>query len=83
MSMGLIIFLIILFIIAMVGTFMGFKEEEDKMKKHKEEGTTHEDDAKRTEEYENKWLKTGLRSQALIYTVAIVLSVIIALVIYL
>lgn len=82
MSIGLLIFLVILFVVALVGTFMVFKEEEDKMKMHKDEGDTPKADNKRSEEYEKNWLKTGLRTQGIIYVVAIVLSLIIALVIF-
>lgn len=82
MGIGLIIFLVILFAVALVGTFMVLKEEEDKIEKHKEAGDTPEEDAKRSEEYEEKWLKTGLRKQGIIYGVAILFSLIMALMFY-
>ena len=82
MSMWLIILLALLFILALVGTFMIFKEEEDKMKKHKEDGDTEEVYAKRSEDYEENWLKTGLKKQIVIYAVTTILFIIIAFIIF-
>lgn len=82
MSMGLLIFLGLLFVIALIGTFMIFKEEENKMKKHKEDGDTAEVYAKRSEEYEENWLKTGLKKQIVIYAVTTIVFIIIAFIIF-
>ncbi len=82
MSIGLLIFLVIIFVVALVGTFLVFKEEEDKMEEHKESGDTPEEDNKRSEEYEENWLKSGLGKQGLIYGVTFVIFVIIAFVIF-
>ncbi len=82
MSISLLIILTLLLIIALAGTFFVLKEEENKMKKHKEDGDTPEVYAKRSEEYEENWLKTGLRKQIIIYAASIILALIIAFVIF-
>lgn len=82
MSLNLILVLLILFIVALAGTFIVLKEEENKMQKHKEDGDTPKENAQRSEEYEEDWLKTGLRKQVIIYTASIILALIIAFVIF-
>lgn len=82
MSIGLLIFLVALFAVALVGTFWVFKEEEDKMEEHKEAGDSPEAENKRSEEYEQNWLKTGLGKQAVIYGIALIISIIIGIVIF-
>src|SRR5699024_9770561 len=82
MSITLILFLLIIFIVALAGTFIVLKEEENKMKKHKEDGDTAKENEQRSEESEEEWLKTGLRKQVIIYTLSIILALIIAFVIF-
>ncbi|HLQ82590.1 MAG TPA: hypothetical protein VK121_01920 [Pseudogracilibacillus sp.] len=82
MSIGMIIFLSLILIIALVGTFVVFREEENKMKKHKADGDTAKIYAERSEEYEENWLKTGLRKQIVIYAVTIIVFIVIALIIF-
>lgn len=74
MSAGLIIFLIILFIIAICGTFYAFKQEEKKMKQYEKEGVTVEEELRRSNEYEKSSLKSSLPVQIWIYIIAIGLS---------
>ncbi|WP_254844397.1 hypothetical protein [Virgibacillus halodenitrificans] len=47
MNTGLLLFLFVLFGVALWGTFYAFKQEEEKMKKYEEEGDTVEDQLKR------------------------------------
>ncbi|MFD1363389.1 hypothetical protein [Lentibacillus salinarum] len=77
MSMGLIIFLVVLFIAALGGTFFAFKQEEKKMKKYEEEGDTVEDQLRRSHEYESSSLKSNIPLQLAIYGVTILLSLIV------
>ncbi|GGK04880.1 hypothetical protein GCM10007063_29020 [Lentibacillus kapialis] len=77
MSIGLLIFLIILFIVALGGTFFAFKQEENKMKKYEEEGDTFEDQLRRSHEYETSSLKTNIPIQLAIYGITIVVSLIV------
>ncbi|WP_010530336.1 hypothetical protein [Lentibacillus jeotgali] len=77
MSMGLIIFLVILFIAAMGGTFFAFKQEEDKMKKYEEEGDSFEDQLRRSHEYETSSLRTNVPIQLAIYGITITVSLIV------
>ena len=74
MGIGLIIFLIVLFIVAMVGTFYAFRQEENKMKKYGEEGQTFKDELRRSEEYEKRSLKSEVPSLLWIYVITIFLS---------
>jgi hypothetical protein len=74
MNAGLLIFFIILFIAAMIGTFYAFKQEENKMKKYEEEGVTPQDEIKRSLEYEKSSLKSNVPIQVWIYTITILLA---------
>src|SRR5690625_5369777 len=56
MSIKLIIFLGILFIITMGLTLFAFLQEDKKIKKYEEEGDTIADEIKRSREYESKSL---------------------------
>lgn len=76
MGAGLIIFLIVLFVIAMWGTFYAFKQEDRKMKKYEDEGVTVEEELRRSNEYESSSLKTSLSVQIWIYVITIGLSLI-------
>lgn len=80
MSMGLIVFLIILFIITMAMTFFAFKQEDMKIKKIKEEGNTIENELKRSYEYEKTSVKTYLPIQIWIYGIATLLSIVAAII---
>lgn len=76
MSTALIISLIVLFVIAMWGTFYALKQEEKKMKQYEEEGVTVEEELRRSNEYEKSSLKTSLPVQIWIYVIAIGISLI-------
>jgi len=82
MSMSLIIFLIVLFIIAMALTFYAFGQEEKKMKNIKEAGDTVEDQLQRSHDYESTSIRKYIPIQLWIYSITIILSII-ALLIYL
>lgn len=77
MSIGLIIFLIILFIIAMGATIFALKQEERKMRTYEEEGQTAQDELKRSIEYESKSLKTNVPILTWIYSITILLVLIV------
>lgn len=74
MSAGLMILLVIIFIIAILGTFYAFKQEEKKMKQYEDEGVTVEEELRRSNEYEKSSLKSSLPVQIWIYVIAIGLS---------
>ncbi|WP_042223989.1 hypothetical protein [Oceanobacillus manasiensis] len=74
MHTGLIIFLIFLFILAIIGTFFALRQEENKMKKYEEEGDTTENQLARSLEYESASLKSNVRIQIWIYTITITLA---------
>ncbi|WP_100011147.1 hypothetical protein [Lentibacillus sediminis] len=74
MSTGLIVFLVVLFIAAVGGTFFAFRQEEKKMKKYEEEGETHEEELKRSLEYEKSSLSSNVPTQLWIYSVTIILA---------
>jgi predicted PurR-regulated permease PerM len=76
MSIGLIIFLIVLFVIAMILTFYAFKQEEMKMKQYKEAGNTVENELKRSHEYESTSIKKYIPIQIWIYVITTILSII-------
>lgn len=76
MNIGLLLFLFVLFGVALWGTFYAFKQEEEKMKKYEEEGDTVEDQLKRSLEYEKSSLKSNVPIQIWIYTITILLSLI-------
>ncbi|APC48832.1 hypothetical protein [Virgibacillus halodenitrificans] len=76
MNTGLLLFLFVLFGVALWGTFYAFKQEEEKMKKYEEEGDTVEDQLKRSLEYEKSSLKSNVPIQIWIYTITILLSLI-------
>ncbi|MFB4169556.1 hypothetical protein [Virgibacillus sp. JSM 102003] len=77
MSIELIILLAFLFIVALAGTLLVFKQEENKMKKYEEEGDSVEDQLRRSHEYESSSLKSNLPLQLIIYTVTIVISLVV------
>jgi len=81
-SMPLIIFLIILFIITMALTLYAFRQEDMKIKKYEEEGDTVEDEIRRSHEYEATSVKKYLPIQVWIYVITIVLGTV-AFLIYL
>ena len=74
MNTGLSISLIILFIIAILGTFYALKQEEKKMKQYEDEGVTVEEELRRSNEYEKSSLKSSLPVQIWIYVITIGLS---------
>ncbi|OZU90527.1 hypothetical protein CIL03_05105 [Virgibacillus indicus] len=76
MNTGLLIFLTVLFIAALAGTFFAFKQEEKKMKQYEEEGQTEQDELKRSLEYETSSLKSNVPIQIWIYVITILLSLI-------
>lgn len=80
MSWGLIIFLIILFVIAMFFTFYAFKQEEIKMKQYKESGDTVQSELKRSLEYEATSVKKYIPIQIWLYVITTILSI--ALIVY-
>lgn len=80
MSMGLIIFLVILFIITMLLTFYAFKIEEAKMKHYKDVGDTVEDELKRSLEYEATSVKKYIPIQIWMYVITTIISI--ALIVY-
>ncbi|SFD45926.1 hypothetical protein SAMN05216238_101429 [Lentibacillus persicus] len=77
MGIELFILLAVLFIAAIIGTFIAFKQEENKMKKYEEEGDTVEDQLRRSHEYESSSLKSNIPLQLIIYSVTIVISLIV------
>ncbi|HLR62328.1 MAG TPA: hypothetical protein VK097_07790 [Lentibacillus sp.] len=77
MSIELIVFLVVLFIAAMGGTFFAFKQEENKMKKYEEEGDTSEEQLRRSHEYESSSLKSNIPILLAIYGVTIAASLIV------
>ncbi|WP_188454609.1 hypothetical protein [Virgibacillus oceani] len=77
MSPGLLILLIIIFIAALAGTIVAFKQEERKLKKYEEEGDSIEDQLRRSHEYETSSLKSNVPLLLIIYTITIVLSLIV------
>ncbi|HLR68041.1 hypothetical protein [Virgibacillus alimentarius] len=74
MSLGLIIVIILLFMIATVWTLYIFKQEENKLKKYEKEGDTIENEMKRSLDYEKSSLKSNVPLQIWIYSITIVLS---------
>lgn len=76
MSIKLIIFLGILFIITMGLTLFAFLQEDKKIKKYEEEGDTIADEIKRSREYESKSLHYHLPVQIWIYVITIIGSII-------
>ncbi|HLS61040.1 MAG TPA: hypothetical protein VK044_07920 [Virgibacillus sp.] len=77
MSMWLIIFLIVLFIIAMALTFYAFGQEERKMKKLEDAGDTVEDELQRSHDYEATSIRTYIPIQLWIYAISIILTIIV------
>lgn len=76
MSMGLIVFLILLFIITMFLTFYAFRQEEMKMKEYEETGDTVADELRRSHEYEKNSVKKYIPIQIWIYAITLILSII-------
>lgn len=78
MSVGLLISLIVLFIIAMLGTFYAFRQQDKTVEKYEEEGVTVEEELRRSNEYEKTSLnlKSGLSLQIWIYVITIGLCLI-------
>lgn len=77
MSTGMIIFLIVLFVAAILGTFYAFKQEEKKMKKYEEEGVTVQEELQRSNDYETNSLKKSVPLQVWIYVITIGLSLLV------
>ncbi|HLR09331.1 MAG TPA: hypothetical protein VK136_08760 [Bacillota bacterium] len=76
MSIGLVIFLVVLFIVALGLTLYAFKQEEKKMKQYEEQGVTSADELRRSHEYESRSLKSNVLLLILIYVIAIILAVV-------
>lgn len=77
----LIIFLVILSVVALVGTIFVGMQETKRIKKYEAEGDTPEQQLKRSVEYESSSLKSNVPILAIIYIVAILLSIV-GLIIY-
>ncbi|MEN1967102.1 hypothetical protein WMZ97_03390 [Lentibacillus sp. N15] len=77
MSIGLIVFLVVLCLAALLGTMLAFKQEEKKMKKYEEEGDSVEAQLKRSHDYETSSLKSNIPLQIVIYSVTIIGSLIV------
>lgn len=76
----LVVFLVILFIITMGLTFFAFKQEDVKRKRIKEEGNTIESERQRSREYEATSVKSYIPIQIWIYSIALVLGIIAAII---
>lgn len=76
MSTGLIILFVILFILAVGGTFFAFKQEEKKMKHYEEVEETREEELKRSLDYEQTSLKSNVPIQIWIYTITTLVTLI-------
>ncbi|WP_099157860.1 hypothetical protein [Virgibacillus ndiopensis] len=77
MSPGLLSLLVIIFIVALVGTIVAFKQEERKIKQYEEEGDSIEEQLRRSHEYETSSLKSNVPSLLIIYAVTIIVSLIV------
>ncbi|GGB48838.1 hypothetical protein GCM10011409_28010 [Lentibacillus populi] len=77
MSIGLIVFLIVLCLAALIGTMFVFKQEENKMKKYEEVGDSIEDQLRRSHEYETSSLKSNIPLLITIYAVTITVSLLV------
>lgn len=82
MSVELLIFLGILFVITMALTFYAFYQEEKKMKKYEEEGDTISDELRRSREYESKSIRYHVPVQIWIYVITFI-AMIVAFIVYL
>lgn len=80
MSMQLIIFLVILFIITMSLTLYAFRQEEQKIKRYEEEGDTVEEQLQRSHEYEETSIKTYIPIQIWIYSITFAVGMIVFLI---
>ncbi|WP_200411632.1 hypothetical protein [Virgibacillus salexigens] len=76
MSVGLIVFLIILFVIALGTTLFAFKQEENKLRRYEEEGDSPENERIRSSEYEVNSLKTNVPILIGIYSLAVLIGLI-------
>jgi len=70
MSLGLIIFFIVLFIVSVGLTFYAYHLEEKKMEKYESDSNSPEDELARSHEYESKSLKTSMKVQIWYYFIA-------------
>ncbi|WP_217585766.1 hypothetical protein [Lentibacillus saliphilus] len=77
MSLGLIVFLIILFIIAVGGTLYAFKQEEKKMEQYEAKGDTPTDELERSHAYETESLKSNIPLQIVIYSLTLIITIIV------
>lgn len=76
MSLPLIIFLVVLFIITMALTLYAFRQEDMKMKKYEEEGDTVQDELRRSHEYEATSIKTYIPIQIWIYAITFIIGIV-------
>ncbi|WP_232231182.1 hypothetical protein [Virgibacillus sp. 6R] len=76
MNIALILFLLLLFIVALGGTLYVFKQEEKKMKQYETEGDTAKSALQRSMEYETKSLKSNVPILIWIYSVTILIALI-------
>ncbi|WP_245799166.1 hypothetical protein [Virgibacillus siamensis] len=74
LSFELIIFLGILFVLALGGTALVFRQEEKKMKKYEEEGDGFENELQRSREYETQSIRSNVPRLLWIYIITIALS---------
>lgn len=79
MSISLIIVLLVLFIIAMVFTFVAFRQEENKMKKYEQEENKVEAEIERSREYEANSVRKYIPIQIWIYVISTILSIILVI----
>lgn len=82
MSVPLIIFLVVLFIITMALTLYAFRQEEMKLKQYEEEGNTVKDELKRSHEYETTSIRKYIPIQIWIYSITFIVGIV-AFIIYL
>ncbi|WP_174616116.1 hypothetical protein [Virgibacillus ihumii] len=73
-TVELIILLVVLFVLALGGTFFVFRQEEKKMKRYEQEGDTVEDELQRSRDYESHSLKSNVPRLLLIYVITIFLG---------
>lgn len=79
MSVGLIVILTIIFLVAMFFTFYAFRQEDQKIKKYEREGDTVQDELKRSLEYEENSVKKYIPIQIWIYAISIIVTLIIVI----
>ncbi|TFB13382.1 hypothetical protein E3U55_16200 [Filobacillus milosensis] len=76
MSMAVYVIIGFVFVATLVGTILIGKSENDKIKKYEQEGVTAKDELERSWEYETSSLKKNVPSLFIIYSIAIVGSLI-------